>query len=273
MRGTMMVAVMMSIALGAVFSGVAVAQTGIPYQGRLTDAGGAPINGARNLTLTLYNSGGTSLYQETQSVTVTNGLFSVEVGTGTPVSGSIGSINFGSHDLFLGITVGTDPEMAPRIHLGFSAYSMDAPGIATNHINGFTNFSASASVALVGVTITTPSAGFILFIAGGQIYAPAGFSIAAWISETPAGTLDGADYGDVSNPNATGQYLQYTRQRVYSKPAGTYQFYLNGGSSSVGGYLWEPTATAIFIPTLLGDAYVTPTSATVPQQPNATGQH
>ena len=70
---------MMLVVLGS--AGLALAgggplPTGLPYQGRLTDNAGAPINGARDLTLSLYDSFGNPIYSETQSgVTVVNGFF------------------------------------------------------------------------------------------------------------------------------------------------------------------------------------------------------
>jgi hypothetical protein len=260
-RGVFLIAVLLIVSLGVSYAGVIITPTGIPYQGRLTDAGGAPVNGARDLTLTLYNSANTALYQETfTGVTVTNGLFSVEIGTGTPVSGTFSAVNFSTHDIFLGVTVGTDPEMAPKIHLGYAPFSLDAPGIVSFHTSGSTNFNSSG-VALVGATINVPSPGYVMVTAGGQIYAPAGFFASLDISETP-GAFDSNDYGDVSNPGATGQYFQYERHRVYAKGPGTYSFYLNGNGAS--GYLWQPTMTAIFIPMALGSVTPAPTAAMAP---------
>jgi hypothetical protein len=60
----------------------------ISYQGRLTDAGGNPINGTRNMVFRLYHaeSGGSAVWQETQnSVPVTSGLFNVALGSVTPL--------------------------------------------------------------------------------------------------------------------------------------------------------------------------------------------
>lgn len=56
----------------------AIVADAIPIQGRLTDASGNPLDGTYNLTLRLYNvsSGGTALCEDTDSVTVDNGLFS-----------------------------------------------------------------------------------------------------------------------------------------------------------------------------------------------------
>lgn len=80
----------------------------IPIQGRLTDAGGAPLNGVYTMKFNLYEvaSGGTAVCGDTRTVTVTNGLFSDYMdGCYTDVNGQ---------KLWLGVTVGSDAEMMPR---------------------------------------------------------------------------------------------------------------------------------------------------------------
>ena len=60
----------------------------INYQGYLTNAGGTPVNATVSMVLKLYNvlTGGTGLYAETQTVTVTNGVFNVLIGSVTPLA-------------------------------------------------------------------------------------------------------------------------------------------------------------------------------------------
>lgn len=81
----------------------------IPVQGRLTDAGGSPLNGTYSIRFALYevSSGGTALCEDTNSVAVANGLFYSEI-YGT----CYGVVN--GRQLYLGIKVGADPEMTPR---------------------------------------------------------------------------------------------------------------------------------------------------------------
>ena len=83
----------------------------INYEGRLTDSGGNPLSGMYTMTFVLYETatGGTALATDTHSVTVTDGLFSTTI--------NLGSYYFYYLDgraLWLGITVGADPEMTPR---------------------------------------------------------------------------------------------------------------------------------------------------------------
>ena len=80
----------------------------IPIQGRLTDSGGHPLNGAYNLTFRLYDtsSGGTALCEDTRSLTVAEGIFSTYMRADScPIDG---------RQLFLGVEVGSDGEMTPR---------------------------------------------------------------------------------------------------------------------------------------------------------------
>ncbi len=65
--------------------------TMINYQGYLTDASGNPINGTVGMTFSIYTtaSGGSALWTETQSsVSVTDGLFNVLLGSVNPINAS-----------------------------------------------------------------------------------------------------------------------------------------------------------------------------------------
>jgi len=99
----------------------------IPYQGRLADASGAPLTGTYILTFRLYNvaSGGSPLWEEiwigANNVQVTNGLFNVMLGSITPIPQSLFT---GNSSLWLGVDVGTDAEMTPRVQLGSVPYAI-----------------------------------------------------------------------------------------------------------------------------------------------------
>jgi hypothetical protein len=53
----------------------------IPIQGRLTDASGSPLNGDYSITASIYDTstGGVALCSETDTKTVTNGLFNMNL--------------------------------------------------------------------------------------------------------------------------------------------------------------------------------------------------
>ncbi len=84
----------------------------IPVQGRLTDASGRPLTGTYDIYLYIYNvkTGGTALcgnwFPSTQ---VTNGLFNAAM----DLCAAVGAIQ--GDQLYLGVRVGSDPEMTPRL--------------------------------------------------------------------------------------------------------------------------------------------------------------
>jgi hypothetical protein len=92
--------------------------TTISYQGHLTDNAGEPVNGDLPMTFTLYDAptSGTAVWTEERSgsntVPVTAGLFSVSLGSVTPLDTTL----FGE-PLWLGISVNGDAEMTPREQL------------------------------------------------------------------------------------------------------------------------------------------------------------
>jgi hypothetical protein len=88
----------------------------LTHQGRLYDASNAPVDGMLQVRFSIYDSatGGTPIWQETLTVVFDRGYFSAELGATTPFDFTAGSETFDGKVRYLGITVGTDPEMAPR---------------------------------------------------------------------------------------------------------------------------------------------------------------
>ena len=105
----------------------------ISYQGVLTDASGTVVpDGNYSLTFKLYDvaTGGTHLWAEGQLVAVSKGIFSVILGSATPLN-----LHF-NKPYWLGVTVGADTELTPRMQLTSSGYSFRAAN--TDSINGIT---------------------------------------------------------------------------------------------------------------------------------------
>ena len=128
----------------------------LSYQGRVTDATGtlvgnsSPVNRAVKFQLYTASSGGTAVWAETQTVTISGGEFSVLIGNGTGISGITGpsspaptpykkipdilnaSTNPANVNYYLGVTVDdgnagtTDAEISPRQQLVAGAYSLRA---------------------------------------------------------------------------------------------------------------------------------------------------
>jgi len=101
----------------------------IAYQGRLADTGGNPLTGMYTMVFRLYNqsTGGTPLWEEQRtgpnSVSISDGLFNVMLGSLTPIPQSTVESNT---QLYLGVTVGNDDEMAPRVQIGSVLYARQA---------------------------------------------------------------------------------------------------------------------------------------------------
>jgi hypothetical protein len=81
----------------------------VQVQGRLTDPSGVPINGTVTVTAAIYDVsiGGVARCTDTDSVAVTNGLFTMAMDFCT-------AADFNGDQLYLGIKVGADAEMTPR---------------------------------------------------------------------------------------------------------------------------------------------------------------
>jgi len=129
------------------------------YQGRLTDSAGNPLNGTYSITFKLYNvsSGGTAFWTETHStVSVTDGLFNVLLGSSNPLNPS----DF-TGTTYLGVKVGSDPEMTPRQQIVSVAYALVA---ATSESGGGAGYWAASgndiynsNSGCVGIGTSTPS--------------------------------------------------------------------------------------------------------------------
>ena len=89
------------------------------YQGRLTDATGVPVpDGEYSITFKLYTqpSGGNPFWSETQKVTTRDGMFSVLLGSVTPITTGDGRPGTGdgrpgTGAAYLGMTVAGSEEM------------------------------------------------------------------------------------------------------------------------------------------------------------------
>lgn len=96
----------------------------ISYQGVLNDSGGVPVSATVNMTFKIYDAetGGNLLWNETQSVQISNGVFNVQLGSVQALTSTV----FQTNTLYLGIQVGADAEMVPRQHLTSGFYAQKA---------------------------------------------------------------------------------------------------------------------------------------------------
>ena len=102
------------------------------YQGVLTNASGVVVpDGSYNMTFRIYNvvAGGTHLWEEVLSVPVASGRFNVVLGKTTSLDALPFDVAY-----WLGVKVGSDAEMSPRIELTGSPYALMARTVENNAV-------------------------------------------------------------------------------------------------------------------------------------------
>ncbi len=97
----------------------------ISYQGMLTNAAGEPINGIQTIIFRIYDAptGGNLLWQENQTVPVSNSQFNVSLGSIVPFTNDI----WQNDSLYLGVQVEDDSEMSPRQMISSVPQSLRVP--------------------------------------------------------------------------------------------------------------------------------------------------
>jgi hypothetical protein len=117
----------------------------INFQGKLTNPDGTNVtDGTYSIVFSIYTvpSGGAAVWTETDTtVGVASGIFQVALGNvaggGTALPGSV---NFNTSGIYLGVKVGSDAEMTPRVQFTAAPYAFNA-----NQVGGI---SASGLVQL-----------------------------------------------------------------------------------------------------------------------------
>jgi hypothetical protein len=154
------------VCLGGALSAHAAVPRTLTYQGYLLSGSGQPVSGPVEVTFKLYDaaSGGSALWAETHaSVLVSNGLFTVTLGSVTPLS-----LPF-DQPYYLGITVGGGSEIAPRRPLTSAAYvfrsfqtSAFKPGAVTTSAiqNGTILLDRLANVCAAGTILVRSATGW-----------------------------------------------------------------------------------------------------------------
>jgi len=125
------------------------------YQGHLaagdtaTDRQSVALTGSFKLVFSIYPAatGGSPLWTETQTVAVTDGLFSVLLGGVVPIPQTL----FAEAERYLGVKVENDPEMAPRQRIVSVGYAFRAG--SADDVRGRDVSPASVSISGAGLVI------------------------------------------------------------------------------------------------------------------------
>ncbi len=121
----------------------------INYQGRLTDTTGAPVaDGSLLIKFIIYDTptGGSALWNSNfRTINTVNGLFSYELGSSIAFSSNL----FADTVRWLGITIGTDPEISPRTRITSQPFAREAVNADTASIAAtvFNNSITGAKIA------------------------------------------------------------------------------------------------------------------------------
>ena len=145
------------LALASAMLSQAATPTAVNFQGRLTDAGGTPVpDGSYSVVFTIYDAatGGGSKWTETQSIATAGGLFTVLLGTVTPIVDTV----FNNTTRYLGVKVGSDPEIVPRTRMVTTPYACrvstvdgSTGGIITGNIDLGNSIATSGNILKGGV--------------------------------------------------------------------------------------------------------------------------
>jgi len=225
------------------------ASTGtIAYQGRLADAEGNALTDTVNMSFRLYSAaaGGAPLWEEqwtgTTSVQVSDGLFNVMLGSVSPIPQDVIT---GNSNLFLGITVGTDSEMSPRVQLGsvpFATQALTVPDASITsrkvkllHGKTATNF-ATATLELPGSYIELDGTRAEIMLDVPQTVVVIGtFDFLVSDGGTAGGKLNVNGSNSADSAVFRGTRGTVSQTWIVDLDAGTHTLYLAGRRASAGG--------------------------------------
>jgi hypothetical protein len=271
---------LLSLAAGLVLLS-ALAHAQVPqlmnYQGVLKDGGGTPIDGTVSVVFAIYDAstGGTALWSETQSVSVTGGLFNVLLGSATALPASVFSTDAVR---WLGVKVGSDPEMTPRQRLvsvsyAFKAEDADALGgsIATVDTSvgmGELNLTTENGMIRAGSSTadnTVKSGRFVV-----RNYTNGALPIYSFGAASTA-TNNFVAFGGGANIGYAATALDFFTAPTTTTPTGTNRMRITG-SGNVGIGTLTPSQKLQVVGSVLATSYLTSSSRTlkkdiVPLQP------
>lgn len=162
----------------------------ISFQGKVVNANGTNVtNGSYTFVFSLYTvaSGGSNIWTESKSVTVTDGIFQTNLGDTTALPGSV---DFNTDNIYLGVNFNADGEMSPRVRFTAAPYAFNAkkvggltvtdttgtltiPNSEVISFGGSFSTTASNDIALTtsgATTLTLPTTGTLATLAGTEVF-------------------------------------------------------------------------------------------------------
>lgn len=254
----------------------------INYQGRITDAGGSPVpDGVYTCDFVLWDTEtlGSVIWSDFgNAITTTNGLFSFDLGLGSPFPDNL------FHDdseIWLTVIVNGEPQ-EPRVRIGTAAYANEVtagPGVAhlfnsSSLIGPLSAWGSSNSndVMILGLEINCPTDGYVVATATGYFTHEHTNGSDTW-GRLTLGTVNVGGPIDFNNiawtqmdaNAATGTYRSnFAITKVEAVSAGSRTYYLRGAAAfSNDIWLGRPHLTLMFFPA----AYGTITSSVSPINP------
>lgn len=186
--------VAMLLCMTAAMAVAAVPRT-ITYQGYLKRSDETPVNGLITMDFALYTtaSGGKSLWDERQVITVANGVYSVVLGGATPITLSFDA------DYYLGVAVEGEAEMTriPLTSTGYAFMAENANAAATS--TTATNFTGTLNGDVSGTQAAT-----VVNAVGGQSAASVALGTAAANNATALNTANRIVMRDASGNFSAG---------------------------------------------------------------------
>jgi hypothetical protein len=185
----------------------------INFQGKVVNGDGTNVtNGSYPFVFKIYSvaNGGSPVWTETKSLTVTDGIFQTDLGDTAALPGSV---DFNTDNIYLGVTFNNDGEMAPRIRFDAVLQAFNAQkvsGLTVTDTTGTLTVPNGKTIAFGDafttagahpLTLTTVGATSVTLPTGGVLLTSAASSGQAVVSTQTSGTVLGVS--DVATPTGS----------------------------------------------------------------------
>lgn len=171
----------------------------IAFKGRLNDASGTPITKESIIKFAIYKNqaGGALLWQEKQTVNPdSQGNFSVSLGKANPISQDL----FSTYpDLYLGISIGQDPELEPRHQLANVGLTKNA-----QELQGLKPITANNSITANVILALDSSGNLTIGGSSAPIFQATGGEFTLTGQQLTLATNPGSNTNIVLNPDGKG---------------------------------------------------------------------